>query len=73
MKISGNNLLKLFNFNEVKEQLIDLNKNYALRSSTAVLPKVFPFAITSKKQFYCITTDDSKKIEDCNHEEADFT
>ena len=62
MKISGNNLLKLFNFNEVKEQLIDLNKNYALRSNTVVLPKAFPFAITSKSNFIVLQQMTAKKL-----------
>ena len=44
----------------MKEQLIDFKKNYTLKSSIAVLPKVFPFTITSKEQFYCITTDAAK-------------
>ena len=62
IKISVNNLLKLLNFKKLKEQWIDLNKNYTLKNSIAVLPRVLPFVIIKKKKkkIHCITADGRK-------------
>ena len=73
MKFSNNNWLEILNSSEIKEQLIELIKGYLLRSGIAVLLRVIHFVLASKEKSCGILSDNSKRLDDCNHEDADIT
>lgn len=73
MKFSDNNWLESLNSSKFKEQLIELIKGCPQKIGIAILLGIVPFALISKEKSCHVSTDNSKRLDDCNHEHANIT